>query len=99
MYSNPIVLFVVKNPSVAQEAGHQRGRLGGSIALRNYRGAFTVCIEMNEDELIRKTVGRPRPKPDVFDRIRKLNQSLERLGVKRNDDGEHIRRVVGPSRR
>jgi len=54
---------------------------------------------MDETELIRKTVGKRQEKRGVFQRIRDLNSSLAKIGVKANDDGEHIRRIVGRPRR
>ena len=56
-------------------------------------------LGMADQEQIRKTVGSRVETRSVFDRIRDLNRSLEKMGVKPTDDGEHIRRVVGRPRR
>ena len=55
-----------------------------------------LCF-MGQQELIRKTVGRVPHTLSVFERIRKLDASLKKLNIKSGDDGEHIRRIVGPS--
>jgi hypothetical protein len=56
-------------------------------------------IAMSEDEYIRKTVGRKPECLTVFERLRRLNAFVRKLNIKHSDDGEHIRRVVGPSSR
>jgi hypothetical protein len=67
--------------------------------LANQHNAGTIASRMAENEIIRKTVGKPRARQDVFERIRALNRSLEKIGVKTTEDGEPIRRVVGRPRR
>ncbi len=48
-------------------------------------------------ELIRKTLGRPRDLT-VFERVRRLNAELDRLGIKRPKDDHLVRRVIGTPR-
>lgn len=53
-------------------------------------------LQQNKGKLIRKTVGRPLEELSVFDRMRQLQTSLEKMGLAPNpNDGEHIRRTVG----
>ena len=49
------------------------------------------------EKKIRKTVGRSLEELSVFDRIRQLQASLEKMGLqpKQENDGEYLRRVVG----
>jgi hypothetical protein len=54
---------------------------------------------MSEGESIRKIVGRKPERLTVFERLRRLNAFVRKLNIKNSDDGEHIRRVVGPSSR
>jgi hypothetical protein len=66
--------------------------------LANHNNPSTILLRMSQEKLIRKTVGKRPAEQSVFERIRRLNRSLARMGVKANDNGEHIRRVVGRSR-
>ena len=50
-----------------------------------------------QTELIRKTVGRPKDLT-VFERVRRLNAELDRLGIKRPTDDHHVRKAVGKPR-
>ena len=48
-------------------------------------------------EQLRKVVGRPIEELSLFDRIRRLQSSLKKMGLQqeKQNDGEHIRRTVG----
>jgi hypothetical protein len=61
--------------------------------------SISLTLPMSEDEIIRKTVGRRPEHLTVFERLRRLNAFVRKLNIKHSDDGEHIRRVVGPSSR
>ena len=61
--------------------------------------SMSLTLPMSEDEIIRKTVGRKPEYLTVFERLRRLNAFVRKLNIKHSDDGEHIRRVVGPSSR
>lgn len=50
-----------------------------------------------QTEMIRKTLGKPRD-ICVFERVRRLNAELDRLGIKRPKDDHLVRRIIGPSR-
>ena len=54
---------------------------------------------MSEGEPIRKIVGRKPEGLTVFERLRRLNAFVRKLNIKNFDDGEHIRRLVGPTGR
>jgi hypothetical protein len=57
-----------------------------------------VDLAMAEhDELVRKSVGTPR-RLSVFERIRRLNESLSGLGIKPSADDHPVRRSVGRPR-
>ena len=60
-------------------------------------GKLEKTLPMSEGENIRKTVGRKPEGLTVFERLRRLNAFVRKLNIKKSDDGEHIRRVVGPS--
>lgn len=51
-----------------------------------------------DSKMIRKTLGRPRDLT-VFERIRRLNAELDRLGVRRPDDDHLVRKIIGRTRR
>ncbi len=46
---------------------------------------------------LRKVVGRPLEELSIFDRIRRPQSSLEKMGLshEQKNDGEYIRRTVG----
>jgi hypothetical protein len=50
-----------------------------------------------QTELIRKTLGKPRDLT-VFERVRRLNAELDRLGIERPKDDHLIRKVIGKPR-
>jgi hypothetical protein len=50
-----------------------------------------------ETEMIRKTFGRPRDLT-VFERVRRLNAELDRLGIERPKDDHLVRRTIGSPR-
>jgi hypothetical protein len=50
-----------------------------------------------ETELIRKTFGRPRDLT-VFERVRRLNAELDRLGIRRPKGDGLVKKVIGWSR-
>lgn len=50
-----------------------------------------------QTEMIRKTLGKPRD-ICVFERVRRLNAELDRLGIKRPKDDHLVRRIIGPTR-
>jgi hypothetical protein len=50
-----------------------------------------------QTELIRKTLGKPRDLT-VFERVRRLNAELDRLGIKRDQEDHLVRKVFGRTR-
>ena len=50
-----------------------------------------------QTEMIRKTLGKPRDLT-VFERVRRLNAELDRLGIERPKDDHLVRRIIGPPR-
>ncbi len=48
-------------------------------------------------ELIHKTLGKPRDLT-VFERVRRLNAELDRLGIRQPKDDHLVRRVIGSPR-
>ena len=53
-----------------------------------------MCVQ---PEMIRKTLGKPRDLT-VFERVRRLNAELDRLGIKRPQDDHLVRKVIGKPR-
>jgi len=51
-----------------------------------------------QTEMIRKTLGRPRDLT-VFERVRRLNAELDRLGIPRLKGDGLVRKVFGPGRK
>jgi len=51
-----------------------------------------------ETELIRKTIGWRREEKTVFERVRRLNAELDRLGIERPKDDHLVRKVIGKPR-
>jgi hypothetical protein len=50
-------------------------------------------------EMIRKVLGKPRDLT-VFERVRRLNAELDRLGIRQPKDDHLVRKVIGaPGRR
>lgn len=47
--------------------------------------------------MIRKTLGKPRDLT-VFERVRRLNAELARLGIERPKDDHIVRKVIGKPR-
>ena len=47
-----------------------------------------------QTEMIRKTLGKPRDL-SVFERVRRLNAELDRLGIKRDQEDHLVRKVFG----
>ena len=54
---------------------------------------------MAAGEFIRKSVGRKREGLTIFERLRRLNAFVRKLDCRKTEDGEHIRRIVGPTGR
>jgi hypothetical protein len=54
-------------------------------------------LEKMATEMIRKTLGQPH-NVCVFERVRRLNTELDRLGIERPKDDHHVRRIIGPHR-
>jgi hypothetical protein len=54
-------------------------------------------MSLQPNKQLRKVVGRPIEELSVFDRIRRLQSSLKKMGLhqKQENDGEYIRRTVG----
>lgn len=54
-------------------------------------------MSIQPDKQLRKVVGRTAEELSIFDRIRRLQSSLEKIGLqqKQKNDGEYIRRTVG----
>jgi hypothetical protein len=50
-----------------------------------------------QTEMIRKTFGRPHDLT-VFERVRRLNAELDRLGIERPKDDHIVRRIIGTPR-
>jgi hypothetical protein len=50
-----------------------------------------------QTEMIRKTFGRPR-NTTVFERVRRLNAELDRLGIERPKDDHLVRKFIGKPR-
>jgi hypothetical protein len=50
-----------------------------------------------QTEMIRKTLGQPR-NVCVFERVRRLNAELDRLGIERPKDDHLVRKVIGKPR-
>jgi hypothetical protein len=50
-----------------------------------------------ETEMIRKTFGRPRDLT-VFERVRRLNAELDRLGIPRSKGDGLVKKIIGPLR-
>jgi hypothetical protein len=50
------------------------------------------------DELVRKSVGRPR-NFSVFERIRRINENYASLGINPSTEDHLVRKSVGKSRR
>jgi len=50
-----------------------------------------------QTEIIRKTLGKPRDLT-VFERVRRLNAELDRLGIERHKDDHLVRKVIGKPR-
>ena len=53
-----------------------------------------MCVQ---PEMIRKTLGKPRDLT-VFERVRRLNAELDRLGIEGPKDDHHVRRIIVPPR-
>jgi hypothetical protein len=53
-----------------------------------------VYFGMMSTEMIRKTLGKPRDLT-VFERVRRLNEELDRLGIRQPKDDHLVRRVIG----
>ena len=47
-----------------------------------------------QTEMIRKTLGKPRH-VCVFERVRRLNAELDRLGIKRDQEDHLVRKIFG----
>lgn len=56
-----------------------------------------TALRLQPGQQRRKTVGRSIEELSLFDRIRNLQSSLEKMGLqqKQKNDGEYIRRTVG----
>ena len=50
-----------------------------------------------QTEMIRKTLGKPRDLT-AFERVRRLNAELDRLGIKRDQEDHLVRKIFGRSR-
>jgi hypothetical protein len=50
-----------------------------------------------QTEMIRKTLGKPQD-ICVFERVRRLNAELDRLGIPRSKGDGLVKRVIGPPR-
>jgi hypothetical protein len=91
---------LLQSQTPSQVATDRLSRVGGSpFEPSRIFAILWKDFAMSEEEQIRKTVG-PRPEHlTVFERLRRLNAFVRKLNIKDLDDGEHIRRVVGPSRK
>ena len=59
----------------------------------------TSSTQLPPHKQLRKVAGRPIEELSLFDRIRNLQSSLEKMGLppKKENDGKYIRRTVGAS--